>query len=74
MKTITSAIIAIGSIVSGFEMHESKFLAVRSGLEDWPAIKYPFNFLIQGSYYTFNNETNQLEPYQNLTADQYLDS
>ena len=47
---------------------------LRESVNAWPPVQYPYNFQLKGAYYTFNEETKQLVPYENLTVDQSVDS
>ena len=74
--TIASATLLVASIASGLELYESKFLNVQQdiGRAAWPNISLPHNFRLAGTYYTFNNQTRQLESFNNMSIVELVDS
>jgi len=60
------AIIAIAMIcsVQAFNLFKAhKLISEVSDGKEWPNVQFPYNFLIEGGYFTFNEETKELEPY-----------
>lgn len=60
-----------------FSFLKSKFsrkVKVTDSEEEWPAVHYVANFEIHGGMYTYNAETKELEPFNNMKVSQYLDS
>jgi len=41
---------------------------------EWPPVHWPTDFESHGNLYTWNNETEKLEPYQNTQVNTYVDS
>ena len=68
MRTSYAAGIAI---VSTILQTQATFLQQE---EAWPPVLLPMNFQLEGAYFTFNEETQKLEPYYDVKVAQYIDS
>lgn len=73
MRTSILGLLAIVGTASAFDLYPSKGFLTQSSPE-WPPISIPFNAAVGLSAYTYNDETQQLESYQNISAVQYYSS